>query len=102
MVNKVQIMGFAIIKVTIAASLLDDVSLSQGFPVNSRADLRKNHVCGNRPTRLPFYRLTSLVFELFSAQDEAVVSGVHGKRYVAVCRLCFFDRIVRIKLEIGN
>jgi len=82
MINKGQIMGFAIIKVTIAAS--DDVSLSQGFPVNSRADLRKNHVCGNRPTRLPFYRLTSLVFELFSAQDEAVASDLHGKRCVAV------------------
>lgn len=49
----------------------DDSRLSSPRAVNGAgADLWKNHICGNRPTRLPFYRLTSLVFELFSAMPS--------------------------------
>lgn len=60
----------------------DVVSLPQGLLTHGAgADLWKNHICGNRPTRLPFYRLTSLVFELFSALGEAVAvaSSANGK-----------------------
>lgn len=62
----------------------DIVSFPQGLLTHGvGADLRKNHICGNRPTHLLFYRLTSLVFELFSALGEtvAIANNANEKMY---------------------